>query len=264
MEYDFLYKVDNEGVATITLNRPDVLNALTFEIYGQLRDLFTALRRDDAVKAVVITGEGRAFCSGGDVYEIIAPLLAMDAKDLLDFTRMTGSVVQNMRHLDKPIIAAVNGMAAGAGAVLALAADLRILSAKGRFAFLFTKVGLAGADMGAAYLLPRIVGHGRSLELLYFGDTIDAATAERYGLANRVVEPAELLPTAYEWAKRLAHGPSRALSITKQLVNNELNMDLVSAIDNDAHAQALLMLGQDMRIFHDAFVKKEAPKFAGR
>ena len=184
MEYDFLYKVDNEGVATITLNRPDVLNALTFEIYGQLRDLFTALRRDDAVKAVVITGEGRAFCSGGDVYEIIAPLLAMDAKDLLDFTRMTGSVVQNMRHLDKPIIAAVNGMAAGAGAVLALAADLRILSAKGRFAFLFTKVGLAGADMGAAYLLPRIVGHGRSLELLYFGDTIDAATAERYGLGE--------------------------------------------------------------------------------
>ncbi|MBF6568907.1 MAG: enoyl-CoA hydratase family protein [Candidatus Binataceae bacterium] len=263
MAYDFLYEVDR-GVATITLNRPAVLNALTFGIYAQLRDLFAAMQHDDAVKAVLITGKERAFCSGGDVEEIIAPLLTFDARGHLEFTRMTGAVVRNMRALDKPIIAAINGMAAGAGAVIALAADLRILSEKARFAFLFTKVGLAGADMGAAYLLPKITGMGRALELLFFGDTIDAATAERYGIANRVVPPDQLMTTADKWARRLAQGPSMALSITKHLVNNELNMDLSSAIENEAQAQALLMRGEDFKIFYEAFKNKQEPKWIGR
>lgn len=263
MGYDFLYEVDR-AVATITLNRPEVLNALTFEVYAQLRDLFAALQRDDSVKAVIITGKDRAFCSGGDVEEIIAKLLKFDARAHLDFTRMTGAVVRNMRALDKPIIAAVNGMAAGAGAVIALGADLRILSQKARFAFLFTKVGLAGADMGAAYLLPKMVGMGRTLELLFFGDTIDAATAERYGIANRVVAPEELMAAANQWARRLAEGPSMALAVTKHLVNNELNMDIASAIENEAQAQALLMRGEDFRIFYEAFINKQPPKFVGR
>lgn len=263
MAYDFLYEVDR-SVATITFNRPEVLNALTFGVYAQLRDLFAALKHDDSVKVVVITGKERAFCSGGDVEEIIAPLLKRDAKGHIDFTRMTGAVVQNMRFLDKPIIAAVNGMAAGAGSVIALAADLRILSEKARFAFLFTKVGLAGADMGAAYLLPKIVGLGRALELLFFGDPIDAATAERYGIANRVVPHDQLMATAYQWARRLADGAGLALSVTKQLVNHELNMDLVAAIESEAQAQALLMRGEDFRIFYEAFSKRAEPKFVGR
>lgn len=263
MSYDFLYAVDN-GVATLTLNRPDVLNALTFDVYAQLRDLFEDLRYDDAVKVVVITGEGRGFCAGGDVHEIIGDLLKRDVKGHLDFTRMTGAVVRNMRLLDKPIIAAVNGMAAGAGAVIALASDLRVVSEQARFAFLFTRVGLTGADMGAAYLLPRIVGLGRALELLFFGDTIDAATAERYGLANRVVPHEELLPTAREWASRLVEGPTMAISMTKHMVNNELNMDLVSALEAEAQAQALMLMGEDHRIFYEAFKEKVGPKFVGR
>jgi len=260
---DFRYTVQ-DGVATIVLDRPAVLNALTFDIYAQLRDLFAALRHDDGVKAVVVTGEGRAFCSGGDVNEIIGELLRRDAKGLIEFTRMTGAVVQNMRLLDKPIIAAVNGMAAGAGAVIALAADLRIASDRARFAFLFTKVGLAGADMGAAWLLPRVVGLGRALELLFFGDTIDAATAERYGLVNRVVPAADLPSVAHELASRLARGPSLALSFTKALVNNELSMDLVSALEAEAQGQALLMCAQDMRVFYEAFQQRAEPKFTGR
>src|SRR5437588_6510966 len=179
------------------------MNALTFEIYAQLRDLFETLRYDDAVRAVVLTGAGDNFCSGGDVYEIIGELLKRDMKGHLEFTRMTGAVVKNMRALDKPIIAALNGMTAGAGAVIALASDLRIASEKARFAFLFTKVGLTGADMGAGYLLPRVVGMGRAFELLLLGDTIDAATAERYGLVNRVVVHADLLHQAMPWSMRL-------------------------------------------------------------
>src|SRR5690242_15806037 len=203
MSYDFLYEV-NDGIATLTFNRPDVMNALTFEVYAQLRDLFASLRTDEAVKVVVLTGAGENFCSGGDVYEIIGRLLERDMKGRLEFTRMTGAVVQNMRLLDKPIIAALNGTTAGAGAVIALASDLRIASEKARFAFLFTKVGLTGADMGAGYLLPRVVGMGRAFELLLLGDTIDAATAECYGLVNRVVAHADLLSAAHEWARRLA------------------------------------------------------------
>src|SRR6476620_5106787 len=225
MAYNFLYGVQ-DGVATITLNRPEALKALTFEVYAQLRDLFEELRYVDEVKVVILTGAGEGFCSGGDVHEIIGELLKRDMKGHLEFTRMTGAVVQNMRLLDKPIIAALNGMTAGAGAVLALASDLRIASEKARFAFLFTKVGLTGADMGAGYLLPRVVGMGRATELLLLGDTIDAATADLYGLVNRVVPHEQLMVAALEWAKRLAEGPSQALSMTKRMLNSEWNMDL--------------------------------------
>jgi len=252
MEYDFLYEV-KDSVATLTLNRPEVMNALTFGVYAQLRDLFDALRSDDSVRVVVLTGAGDNFCSGGDVHEIIGELLKRDMKEHLEFTRMTGAVVQNMRLLDKPIIAALNGMTAGAGAVIALASDLRIASEKARFAFLFTKVGLTGADMGAGYLLPKVVGMGRAFELLLLGDTIDAAAAEHYGLVNRVVVHAELLPAAYEWARRLAQGPTLAISMTKHMLNAELNMDLVSAIEAEAQAQALMLLGEDHRRFYENF-----------
>lgn len=263
MSYDFLYEV-TDGVATLTFNRPEVLNAITFEVYAQFRDLLEELRYDDGVKALVLTGAGRAFCSGGDVHEIIGELLKRDVKGHLEFTRMTGAVTQNMRLLDKPIIAALNGTTAGAGAVIALASDLRIASEKARFAFLFTKVGLTGADMGAAYLLSRVIGQGRAMELLLLGDTIDAATAERYGLVNRVVPHEEVLSTAHQWARRLAQGPSLAISMTKRLVNNEWNMDLVSALEAEAQAQALMLMGEDHRIFYEAFKEKAEPKFVGR
>ncbi len=263
MGYDFLYSV-NDGVATLTFNRPEVMNALTFEVYAQLRDLFETLRYDEAVRVVVLTGAGDNFCSGGDVHQIIGELLRRDMKGHLEFTRMTGAVVQNMRLLDKPIIAALNGMTAGAGAVLALASDLRIASEKARLAFLFTRVGLTGADMGAAYLLPRVVGMGRAFELLLLGDTIDASTAERYGLVNRVVPHGDLLPAAYEWARRLAQGPTLAISMTKHMLNRELNMDLVAAIEAEAQAQALILMGEDHRIFYEAFQGKVQPRFIGK
>lgn len=263
MAYDFLYEV-RDGVATLTLNRPEVLNALTFEVYAQLRDLFAALRYNDEVRVVVLTGAGDAFCSGGDVHQIIGALLERDMKAHLEFTRLTGAVVRHMRLLEKPIIAALNGMAAGAGAVLALASDLRLASERARIAFLFSKVGLAGADMGAAYLLPRVVGLGRASELLLFGDAIDAATAERYGLVNRVVPHDDLLNTAHEWAQRLARGPSLALGLTKRMLANEQSMDLAAAIEAEAQAQALLLMGQDHRRFYDAFVAKQKPDFTGR
>ncbi len=263
MGYDFVYEVD-DGVATITFDRPEVLNALTFDVYAQLRDLFAGLQHDAAVRVVVISGRGKAFCSGGDVHEIIGPLLERDARGHLEFTRMTGSVVQHMRALDKPIIAALNGMTAGAGAVIALAADLRLASEAARFAFLFIKVGLAGADMGAAYLLPRLVGMGRALELLLLGDTIDAATAERYGLVNRVLPAAELMPQAMALARRLAQGPTLALGSTKRLLNAELSMDLPSAIELEAQAQALLMRGEDFRRFYEAFRDRQPVRFVGR
>jgi enoyl-CoA hydratase/carnithine racemase len=263
MNYDFLYEVA-DGVATITFNRPEVLNALTFAVYAQYRDLLEELRYNEAVKVVVLTGAGKGFCSGGDVHDIIGALLEQDVRGHLEFTRLTGATVQNMRLLDKPIIAAVNGTAAGAGAVIALASDLRLASEQAKFAFLFTKVGLTGADMGAAYLLPRLVGTGRALELLMLGDVIDAHTAERYGLVNRVLPADDLLPAAQEWAARLAAGPTLALSMTKRMVNNEWNMDLVSALEAEAQAQALLLMGEDHRRFYEAFKKKEQPDFVGR
>ncbi len=263
MSDDFLYSVD-EGVATIRLNRPEVLNALTLEMYAQLRDLFEALRYDESVKAVVITGAGRAFCSGGDVHRIIGAVLERDMRDHLEFCRMTGHLVRNMRLLAKPILAAVNGVAAGAGAVIALASDLRVVAEGAKFAFLFTRVGLTGADMGAAFLLPRVVGQGRALELLLLGDDVDARTAERYGLANWVVPQEQLLPKAYEIARRLAHGPTVALGMTKLMVNNEWTMDLIAALEAEAQAQALMMMGEDHRAFYEAFTEKRKPEFKGR
>ncbi|MEK6221801.1 MAG: enoyl-CoA hydratase family protein [Chloroflexota bacterium] len=263
MKFDFDYTV-TEGVATVTFNRPDVLNALTFDIYAQFRDLLEDLRYDDEVKVLLITGEGKAFCSGGDVHDIIGELLNQDVKGHLDFTRMTGMVVHNMRQLDKPIISALNGTTAGAGAVIALASDLRIASEKANISFLFTKVGLTGADMGAAYLLPRLVGMGRAMEILYFGDKIDMETAEHYGLVNKIVPHDKLLTVANEWAARLASGPALALSMTKRMVNNEWNMDLATALEAEAQAQALLLMGEDHKIFFEAFKNKEKPKFTGR
>jgi enoyl-CoA hydratase/carnithine racemase len=261
--YDFLYAVE-DGVATLTFNRPEVLNALTLEVYSQLRQLFDDLRYDDAVKVVILTGAGDAFCSGGDVHEIIGELLKRDLRGHLEFTRMTGAVVQHMRLLEKPIIAALNGMTAGAGSVLALASDLRIASERARFAFLFTKVGLTGADMGAGYLLPKLVGAGRAAELLLLGDTIDAATAERYGLVNKITPHDELMNAAREWAGRLARGPSLAIGMTKRMLVNEANMDIVSAIEAEAQAQALLLMSDDHRIFYEAFSAKQKPKWRGR
>jgi enoyl-CoA hydratase/carnithine racemase len=254
----------HDGIATLTFDRPDVLNALTFDIYAELADLFAGLRTIDDVRCVVLTGRGRAFCSGGDVHEIIGELIERDMKAHLDFARMTGLVVRNMRQLEKPIIAALNGTTAGAGAVLALAADLRIAADSATFSFLFTKVGLTGADMGAAYLLPRIVGLGRASEILLFGDRISAAECERIGLVNRVVPPERLLPTATEWARRLADGPSLALGVTKTMLQNELHMDLVAALESEAQAQALLLMGEDHRRFYEAFREKRAPRFGGR
>lgn len=259
----FLYELE-AGIATIAFNRPEALNALTFEVYAQFRDLLEELRYDEAVKVLIVTGAGDSFCSGGDVHKIIGALLEGDVKDHLAFTRMTGAVVQNMRLLDKPIIAAINGVAAGAGAVIALASDLRIASDRARLAFLFSKVGLAGVDMGSGYLLPRLVGTGRAMELLMFGDTVDAQTADRYGLVNRVVPHGELIPAAREWARRLAEGPSLALSMTKRMVNNELSMDLITALEAEAQAQALMLMAEDHRRFYEAFKGKEKPRFEGR
>jgi enoyl-CoA hydratase/carnithine racemase len=263
MSNDLLYDV-RDGIATVTFNRPDVLNALTFEVYAEFRDLLERLRGDQAVKVLILTGQGRGFCSGGDVHKIIGELLKRDVGGHLEFTRMTGAVVRNMRLLDRPILAAVNGMAAGAGAVIALAADLRIASDQARFAFLFTRVGLTGGDMGAAYLLPRVVGTGRALELLLFGDTIDAAVAERYGLVNRVVPHETLITATREWARRLAEGPTLALATTKTLVYNEWNMDLLSALESEGQAQALMLMSEDHRRFYEAFKENRQPKFLGR
>jgi enoyl-CoA hydratase/carnithine racemase len=263
VKYDFLYEVQAH-VATITFNRPEVLNAITLGIYAQLRDLFEALRYDDNVRVVVITGTGRAFCAGGDVHKIIGELLDRDMREHLEFCRMTGHLVRNMRLLPKPIISAVNGMAAGAGAVIALASDFRIVADSAKFAFLFTRVGLTGADMGAAFLLPRVIGQGRAMELLMLGDDVDAATAEKIGLANRVVPLDQLMPTAQEWATRLANGPTYSLGMTKLMVNNEWTMDIHSALEAEAQAQALMMMGQDHRAFYEAFKEKRKPEFQGR
>jgi enoyl-CoA hydratase/carnithine racemase len=263
MPYDFLYTTEN-AVAMITLNRPEVLNALTLEIYAQLRDLFEELRNDDAVKAVVITGAGRAFCSGGDVHKIIGEVLDRDMQGHLEFCRMTGHLIRNMRLLPKPIIAAVNGMAGGAGAVLALASDFRIVADSAKFAFLFSRVGLTGADMGAAFLLPRVIGQGRALELLMLGDDLDAATAERYGLTTQVLPLEQVLPAAHALAQRLATGPTYANAMTKIMVTNEWNMDLNTALESEAQAQALMMMGEDHRNFYEAFKEKQKPKFVGK
>jgi len=263
-DYDFHFEIDDDGVATLTLDRPETLNSLTFAIYGQLEQLFVDLQTDDRVKAIVLTGKGKGFCSGGNVEEIIGPLFERDLNGTLEFTRMTGAVVRNMLRLDKPIIAAINGVAAGAGSVLALASDLRVMSDKAKFAFLFTKVGLTGADMGAAWLLPKIIGTGRAMELLMLGDKVLADECYRIGLANRVVAADAMLDEAMAIAKRLATGPNLAYRMTKKMVWNEWPMDLDAAIEQEAQAQALLLRAHDHREFYDAWMGKREPKFEGR
>ena len=264
MQFDFDFEKRPDGVAVLTLNRPETLNSLTFAIYGQLERLFVDLETDDDVRAIVLTGAGKGFCSGGNVEEIIQPLLDVSLHETLKFTRMTGAVVRNMKRLSKPIIAAIHGVAAGAGTVLALAADIRILSDSASFAFLFTRVGLTGADMGAAHLLPKVIGTGRASELLMLGDKIDAAECHRIGLANRVVAPEELQSTALALATRLAKGPTLATAMTKRLLVNESNMDLDSAIEQEAQAQALLLRADDHHEFYSAWQEKRKPEFRGR
>lgn len=260
----FRFDVDPNGVATLTLNRPDTLNSLTFQIYERLEKLFVDLQADDSVKVVVITGAGRGFCSGGSVDDIIAPLLERELEDTLAFTRMTGAVVRNMRRLNKPIIAAINGTAAGAGAAIALAADLRVMSEKGSFAFLFTRVGLTGADMGAAHLLPMVVGSGRAAELLMLGDKIDASECLRIGLANRVVASEKLADEARALANRLAKGPTQALALTKRLLVDENYLGLDAAIEQEALAQAIMLRAHDHRESYEAWREKREPRFEGR
>ena len=260
---NFRYEVA-EAVATITLDRPEKLNALTFDVYGDLRDLFRQIAHEEDLKVVVITGEGRGFCSGGDVHDIIGELLKMDAKGLLAFTRMTGAVIQAMRECPLPIIASVNGVAAGAGAVIALAADFRILARSAKLAFLFTKVGLAGADMGSAYLLPRLVGLSKATELLILGGSIDAEETERLGLAYRVTDDDDLTTATAELAQLLASGPALAYASTKMLLTRELDMDLGGALELEAMTQALLMTSEDHAEFYRAFTEGRDPRWTGK
>ena len=251
----------NEGIATIHLNDPERLNALTFQTYADLEKVFAEMAHDESVRVVVLTGTGKGFCSGGRVDDIIGPLLKMKGDELYRFTRMTCNVVKNMRHLRKPIIAAVNGIAAGAGAVLMLASDLRIFSDTARAAFLFVKVGLSGADMGALYLLPRVVGFGKATELIFFGDTIDANEAHRIGLANRVVSGDTLMNEAHQWANRLKDGPLYALGVTKALLESEANVNLETALDMEAVAQARCMETLDFIEGYNAFIEKRPQRF---
>jgi enoyl-CoA hydratase/carnithine racemase len=256
----FVYEV-SQGIATVRLNDPDKLNALTFETYAELERLFSDLAQDEPVKVVVLTGTGKGFCSGGNVREIIGKLIDMNADELHRFTRMTCNVTRNMRNLKKPIIAAVNGIAAGAGSMLALASDFRLVSERAKFGFVFVKVGLSGADMGALYLLPRVVGLAKATELLFLGDVIDAQEAYRIGLANRVVEHQRLMHESYELAARLKQQPLHALAVTKELLEQEASMDLERALTLEATAQAGCMETADFKEGYRAFVDKRAPVF---
>ncbi|MER5311777.1 enoyl-CoA hydratase family protein [Streptomyces sp. NPDC002773] len=254
----------DRGVATVTLARPAKLNALTFGAYADLRDLLAELSRERTVRALVLDGEGRGFCSGGDVDEIIGATLSLDTAELLDFNRMTGQVVRALRECPFPVVAALHGVAAGAGAVLALAADFRIADPTTRFSFLFTRVGLSGGDMGAAYLLPRVVGLGHATRLLMLGEPVHAAEAERIGLLSELTEEGHAGERATALARRLADGPALALAQTKALLTAELDMPLAASIEMDAATQALLMNGADYAEFHAAFTEKRPPKWQGR
>ena len=256
----FLYEV-RDHVATITLNRPERLNALTFEVYRELTDAFAALQTERDVRAVVITGAGRAFCSGGDVRDIIADLQTLDIQGHLEFTRLTCALVRNMRELRKPVIASLNGTVAGAGAVIAIAADLRVASEEARIAFLFVRVGLSGADMGAAFLLPRHVGLAKATELLSTGDFISAQEAERIGLYNRVVEASQLKGETCALAERLARGPAFALAMTKEMLNREMHVALDTALEWEAQAQAVCLQHAEFREAYAAFNEKREPDF---
>lgn len=258
----FLYSLDSEsGVATLTLDRPDRLNALTFEVYDELRRTFYALSEEPDVRVVVITGSGKGFCSGGDVEDIIGRLFERDMRGLLEFTRMTCDLILAIRRCRKPVLAALNGTVAGAGAVIATACDMRVAAESAKIAYLFTRVGLSGADMGAAWMLPRIVGLAKASELLMTGDFISAEEAHRIGLYNRVVADGTSLEAATELAEKLSRGPSFAIEITKDALNREASMDLAGALEAEAQIQAALMLHPDFRESYDAFVEKRAPRF---
>jgi enoyl-CoA hydratase/carnithine racemase len=264
MTYQHLRVEKLEGVCTVTFDRPDKLNALTYDSYGEFEDFTHGVSSDPDVHVVVLRGAGKAFCAGGDVHSIIGDMLPQDMRAHLEFTRMTGAVVANLRNMNQPVIAAIHGICVGAGSVIALASDLRICARSARFGFLFTKVGLTGADMGAAYLLPRIVGAGRASELLLFGDMVNADEAYRIGLANRVVDDAELGTVVAELAERLAQGPVLAQNLTKRMIQRELDMDLASAIESEAQAQALLMMGGDHAEFFASWKEKRKPIWKGR
>jgi len=252
-----------DGVATITLNRPERKNPLTFESYAELRDTFRALPYADEVKALVITGAGGNFCSGGDVHEIIGPLTKKDMKGLLEFTRMTGDLVRAMIHCPQPVIAAVDGVCAGAGAILAMASDLRLGTAAAKVAFLFTRVGLAGCDMGACAMLPRLIGQGRAAELLYTGRSMTGEEGERWGFYNRLCTAEELLKAARDMAAELARGPPFSHGITKTMLRQEWNLSLEQALEAEAQAQAICMQGADFTRAYEAFVAKQKPVFKG-
>ncbi|HET9639006.1 MAG TPA: enoyl-CoA hydratase family protein [Allosphingosinicella sp.] len=252
-----------EGVATITLNRPERKNPLTFESYAELRDAFRALVYAREVKAVVVAGAGGNFSSGGDVHEIIGPLTEMDMPGLLDFTRMTGDLVKAMRACPQPIVAAIDGICVGAGAIMAMASDLRLATPEAKTAFLFTRVGLAGCDMGACAILPRIVGQGRAAELLYTGRVMTAEEGERWGFHNRLVPREALLDEARALARGLASGPTFAHGITKTQLNQEWNVSLETAIEMEAQAQAICMATNDFRRAFEAFAAKRTPEFKG-
>jgi len=252
-----------DGVATVTLNRPERKNPLTFESYRELTDFFRACAFDDAVKAVVVTGAGGNFSSGGDVFEIIGPLVKMDTKGLTAFTRMTGDLVKAMRACPQPIVAAVEGICAGAGAIMAMASDLRLAATGAKVAFLFNKVGLAGCDMGACAILPRIIGQGRASELLFTGRSMGGEEAERWGFYNRVCAPESVLADAVAAARALAEGPSASHAVTKRCLHEEWAMDVNSAIDFEAKMQAQCMRGEDFERAYRAFVEKRTPVFEG-
>lgn len=260
----FLWSLESDGkVARISLNRPERKNPLTFESYIELRDCFRALASDRDIRAVIITGEGGNFCSGGDVFEIIGPLTEMSVPNLIAFTRLTGDLVKAMRACPQPIIAAVDGIAAGAGAILAMASDLRIATDRTKTSFLFSRVGLAGCDMGACVLLPRIIGQGRASELLYFGRTMSADEGLRWGFWNTVVGADALEDEAREWAARIASGPGFAHSMTKTMLQQEWNVSVEQAIEMEAQAQALCMSTDDFRRAFEAFSAKRNPVFEG-
>jgi len=250
-------------VATLTLNRPDQKNPLTFESYAEIANIFRAAAKDKQVKAFVITGEGGNFCSGGDVFEIIGPLVEMNTVELLEFTRMTGEAVKAMRQCPQPIIAAIDGVCAGAGAILAMASDMRIGTAKAKVAFLFNRVGLAGCDMGACAILPRIIGQGRASELLYTGRVMSGEEAERWGFFNRLCAPESVLEDATKLARELADGPTFANGMTKRMLEMEWAMSLEQAIEAEAVAQALCMETEDFARAYRAFAAKQKPVFEG-
>jgi enoyl-CoA hydratase/carnithine racemase len=258
----FLWRQD-ERVGIVTLNRPERKNPLTFDSYAELRDHFRALNFAPGVRAIVITGAGENFCSGGDVHEIIGPLTRMNPAQLLEFTRMTGDLVKAMRHCPQPIIAAVDGVCAGAGAILAMSSDFRLATPRAKTAFLFTRVGLAGCDMGACSLLPRLIGQGRAAELLYTGRAMSASEGETWGFFNRLIAPERLMEEALRLAAEIATGPTRAHAMTKRMLHAEWHMAVDAAIDAEAEAQAQCMQTEDFHRAYRAFVAKQKPQFEG-